>query len=173
MTCGLEETTMSSYQRIRMAMIGSYVPRRCGIATFSHNLATAISEVSHAPLGDPRSEIRIVAMNDQSDTYSDDAEVIAEIHQQHRNDYRNAADIINTSRIDAVSLQHEYGLFGGDCGEHLFDLLDRLRKPLISTLHSVLSEPSPKQREVVERICATSSTVVVMVARAKMRPAEV
>lgn len=164
---------MSSSQRVRMAMIGSYVPRRCGIATFSHNLATAISEVSHTALGDARSEIRIVAMNDQSDTYSYDAEVIAEIHQQHRNDYRNAADIINTSRIDAVCLQHEYGLFGGDCGEHLFDLLDRLRKPLISTLHSVLSKPSPKQREVMERICAISSRVVVMVERAKMLLMEV
>ena len=156
---------MPSRTSLRIAMIGSYVPRRCGIATFTHDLSNAMR-------GDGRSnkrcEIQIVAMNDRQGEYAYGDEVMLELHQHRREDYRNAAEVLNNAKIDAVSLQHEYGLFGGDCGDYLLDLLDRLRKPLISTLHSVLSEPTPKQREIMEAICSKSSTVAVMANRARL-----
>ncbi len=148
-------------------MIGSYVPRRCGIATFSHDLASALARTATGrPLADG-STVQIVAMNDRDAGYAYDREVVLQVHQHRRDDYRNAADVLSTSRLDAVSLQHEYGLFGGDCGDFLFELLNRLRKPLVPTLHTILSEPSEQQRRVLHRICDRSSRVVVMAERAK------
>jgi glycosyltransferase involved in cell wall biosynthesis len=93
--------------------------------------------------------------------------VTVQLHHHRREEYRNVAEILNTARIDAVGLQHEYGLFGGEQGVWLFDLLDRLNKPLVSTLHTVLSEPSEQQRSVLQRISRRSSTVVVMADRAR------
>lgn len=159
---------MPQRTQTRIAMIGSYVPRRCGIATFTHDLATAITQSRLGQAISDRNGLQIVAMTDREGEYAYGPEVTVEINQHRREDYRIAADILNTGRIDAVSLQHEYGLFGGECGEYLFELLDRLRKPLVTTLHSVLSEPIPKQHEVLERVCAGSSVVVVMASRARL-----
>lgn len=159
---------MPTNTQTRIAMIGSYVPRQCGIATFTHDLASAIAESSHGQALSDGDAVQIVAMNDREGEFTYGSEVTLEIHKHHREDYRNAADILNTSRIDAVCLQHEYALFGGECGEYLFDLLERLRKPVVSTLHSIVSEPLPKQRDVMERLCARSSVVVVMANRARL-----
>ena len=154
-------------RRISVAFLGSYVPRRCGIATFGHDLAVALTEhVDSRPLG-VSERVQYIAMNDRDGTYDYGPEVVAQIGQHRKEDYRNAAELLNTSKIDVVSLQHEYGLFGGDCGEYLFDLLDRLRKPLVATLHTVLTAPSERQRDVLRRICGRSDTVVVMAERAR------
>ncbi len=155
-------------QSFRIALIGSYVPRRCGIATFGHDLATAISGTEAPDMTNGAPTVEIVAINDLEEGYAYGPEVTTQIHQHLREDYRNAADILNTSRCDAVLLQHEYGLFGGECGEHLLDLIDHLQKPLITTLHSVLSEPSAKQKSVLERIGARSRFMVVMANRARL-----
>ena len=112
--------------------------------------------------------VQVVAMNDQETGYPYGNEVTLQIHQHRREDYRNAAEVLNNGKADAVLLQHEYGLFGGECGDYLLDLLDRLRKPVISTLHSVLSEPTLKQRSVMSRVCERSDLVVVMANRATM-----
>lgn len=157
---------MSETSTPAIAFVGSYVPRRCGIATFTHDLATAIAEhVLEQPLGET-DRVRIAAMNDRDEQYAYGPEVTLQLHHHRREDYRDAAEVLNTGRIDVVGLQHEYGLFGGEQGEWLFDLLDRLKKPLVSTLHTVLSEPSEKQRSVLQRICQRSSAVVVMADRA-------
>ncbi len=148
-------------------MIGSYVPRRCGIATFTNDLARAVRQNGCGDVGLGGCSVHIVAMNDRNQHYDYGSEVLVEVHQHRRDDYRNAADILNTGKIDVVSLQHEYGLYGGECGEYILELLDRLRKPVISTLHSILSEPSDKQREVLRTICERSSCVVVMASRAR------
>ena len=156
-------------QQPRIAVIASYVPRRCGIATFTHDLATAIADgVYHRPLGSDHS-ISIVAVNDRDGGYDYGPEVTIQIRQQRRQDYHDAAEILNASTVDVVSLQHEYGLFGGerDRGEYVLELLDDLTKPLVSTLHTVLSNPLPKQQEALERVCARSSAVVVMADRAR------
>lgn len=161
---------MPHVQQPRIAFIGSYVPRRCGIATFTHDLASGIAQhVYHRRLGSDDS-VSIVAVNDRDGAYEYGPEVKIQIEQHRREDYRNAAEILNTGKADVVSLQHEYGLFGGekDRGEYILELLDHLEKPLVSTLHTVLSNPLPKQRDVLKQICERSSTVVVMANRAKL-----
>lgn len=164
---------MSELSHNVIAMLGSYVPRRCGIATFSHDLATAITEyVYQRPLSQVR-DVVMIAMDDQPEGYDYGPEVVVRINQHRREDYRNAAEVVNNSKVNVVSLQHEYGLFGGDCGEYLFELLDRLEVPLVPTLHTILTEPSAKQLEVLRRICSLSSFVAVMAEKARQILADV
>ena len=150
-----------------VTFVSSYVPRQCGIATFTHNLAGALAgEVFGKPLGET-GDVRVVAMSDLPEGYAYGPEVVAQVRQHRREDYRNAAELINTTRVDVVCLQHEYGLFGGDCGSYLFDLIDRIDVPLVATLHTILAEPQTRQRDILRRICDRCSTVVVMAERAR------
>lgn len=159
---------MGTSSRTRIAMIGSYVPRRCGIATFTYDLAGAIDQDGHDPVHAEHEAVCIIAMNDRERDYDYGPEVMVQIGQHRREDYRNAAEIINTGRVDVVSLQHEFGLFGGDCGAHILELIERLRKPLVTTLHSVLSQPTDRQRDVLCRVCSGSAAVIVMASRARL-----
>ena len=153
--------------RTSVAMIGSYVPRRCGIATFTHHLASAIAEhIFDQPL-DSTNRVGIIAVTDQDGRYNYGPEVSFEIAQHRKSDYRSAADYINHSKFNTVSLQHEYGLFGGEAGVYLLELLERLNKPVVSTLHTVLAEPNNSQRDVFRRICDCSATLIVMAERAR------
>ncbi|MFQ5413096.1 MAG: glycosyltransferase [Phycisphaerae bacterium] len=159
--------------RPNLVMIGSYVPRKCGIATFTHDLATALSDHVYAePLASGHA-LQIFAMNDRDGEYAYGAEVTAEVRQHRREDYRNAADMINTGRIDVVGLQHEYGLYGGTGGDYVFELLHPLDKPVVTTLHTVLSEPSAVQLGIMQRLCEQSAAVVVMAERARALLGEV
>jgi glycosyltransferase involved in cell wall biosynthesis len=153
--------------RPSIALIGSYIPRRCGIATFTHHLGSAIAErIYDQPLGSTE-RVRIVAVNDQDDLYNYGPEVAFEIGQHRKYDYRNAADFLNDSKFETISLQHEYGLFGGEAGVYVLELLERLKKPVVSTLHTVLAEPSDGQRAVLQRISDCSVALVVMADRAR------
>ena len=156
-----------SKSRTSVALIGSYVPRRCGIATFTHHLASAIAERIYDQPLESTERVRIVAVNDQDDVYHYGPEVAFEIGQHRKYDYRNAADFLNDSKFDTISLQHEYGLFGGEAGVYLLELLERVKKPIVSTLHTVLAEPNDSQRQVLKRICDCSTTLVVMAERAR------
>ena len=145
---------MTQLQRI--AFIGNSLPRRCGIATFTTDLRNAVASL-HSGL-----ESCIVAMNDSGRAYDYPAAVRLEIEQETIEDYVRAADALNGGRYDVVSLQHEFGIFGGEAGEHILTLLDRLTMPVVTTLHTVLSQPSPVQRAVTARIVDVSSRLVVM-----------
>ncbi len=146
--------TVSQPQRI--AFVGNSLPRRCGIATFTTDLRKAVASL------DPDIETCIVAMTDNGRTYDYPAEVRLEIGDQSIEDYAYAADVLNDGRYDVVSLQHEFGIFGGEAGDHILTLLNRLSMPVVTTLHTVLSQPSRVQRAVIDRIVAVSSRVVVM-----------
>lgn len=163
----VQQDDRPSTSQTSVAMIGSYIPRRCGIATFTHNLATAIAERVHDQPLESTDRVRIVAVNDQDDLYTYGPEVAFEIRQRRKHDYRNAADFINDSKFETISLQHEFGLFGGDSGVYLLELLERVKKPVVTTLHTVLAEPNDSQREVLNRICDCSSKLVVMAERAR------
>ncbi len=153
--------------RSNLVLIGSYVPRRCGVATFTYDLATAIARhVYSEPLAESK-PVRIAAMNDRDAEYAYGPEAVAQVGQHRREEYRNLADLVNTGRYDVVGLQHEYGLFGGKHGEYLFELLDRLQKPVVTTLHTILAEPSEGQLGVLQRLCERSAAIVVMADRAK------
>ncbi len=140
----------------RLAFIGNSLPRRCGIATFTNNLQQAIS-TSGADM-----ETAIVAMTDHGHAYDYPSVVRLQVNDDRIKDYAHAADVLNAGQFEAVSLQHEFGIFGGEAGVHIMALLSRLNMPIVTTLHTVLSEPKPTQRSVLARIVEASSKVVVM-----------
>jgi glycosyltransferase involved in cell wall biosynthesis len=140
----------------RVALIGNHLPRRCGIATFSHDLRRAIATAR------PGLETCVVAMNDPVSTYDYPAAVRFQIPEETVAGYGEAADFLNRARFDVASLQHEYGIFGGEAGGHIIELLKRLTMPVVTTLHTVLPAPTPTQHNVLGKIIATSAKIVVM-----------
>ena len=140
----------------RVAFIGNYLPRLCGIATFTRDLHSAVSKA------EPSLETCVVAMTDPGKTYDYPAAVRFQIHDEKLNDYISAAAFLNKGGFDVVSLQHEYGIFGGEAGGNVVELLSRLEMPIVTTLHTVLTNPTPTQREVMRRINDLSTKIVVM-----------
>lgn len=139
-----------------IALLGNYLPRRCGIATFTTDLTSAISE-EFAGI-----ESSVVAMNDAGKKHAYSPKVRFEIQESDLASYRRAADFLNLSGVDVLSLQHEYGIFGGKAGSHILALLRDLRMPIVTTLHTILGEPSTEQRRAMDEIGRLSSRVVVM-----------
>ncbi len=152
---------------MKIAYISTCLPRECGIATFNQNLIAAIN--ANLPKGSlSKNGGYVVALNDsdnlQEYEYPDDVKYI--IRQNHQKDYIRAANYINTSDADTCILEHEFGIFGGDSGIYILPLLNRLEKPLISILHTVLREPSYVQRIIIREIAEQSSKIIVMSHRA-------
>jgi glycosyltransferase involved in cell wall biosynthesis len=145
----------------RIAVIGNSLPRRCGIATFTTDLQQAIS-ISRPDLG-----TTIVAMTDHGQTYDYPPAVAFQIKDGNIEEYTRAADFLNAGRFDAVCLQHEFGIFGGEAGAHILVLLSRLTMPVVTTFHTVLANPTAIQRVVMGRIVDASSKVVVMANKAR------
>lgn len=140
----------------RIAFVSSYLPRRCGIATFCNDLIESIqncSENAFEPL-----VVAMVASHD--DQYRDPVKF--EVRKNVKNDYVCAADYLNFSHIDLISIQHEFGLFGGDAGNYLNLLLRRVDAPIITTLHTVLNDPSAAYLQSTIDICELSEKVIVM-----------
>jgi hypothetical protein len=121
-----------------IALIGSYLPRQCGIATFTADLAAAILE------NDPNIDCSIVAMNDRPEGYEYPPTVRFQIRQDRLDEYGHAAGFLNLRGLDVVCLQHEYGIFGGQRGGFIVELVKDLKIPLITTLHTVLKDRNPK-----------------------------
>lgn len=140
----------------KVSFIGSYAPRRCGIATFSNDLLGALAACA------PDSEFWSVAVNDIQAGYDYPPEVHFEIGQKTLSDYRKAVDFLNMNQVEAVCLQHEFGLFGGSSGSYVLRSLERLRMPVVTTLHTVLREPNAEQLEIIRAIGDFSDRVVVM-----------
>lgn len=140
----------------RVALIGNFPPRRCGIATFSEDLRSALMQ-----FGDV-SRCDVYAMTEAGVEYDYPPSVAMGLNQQDPAAYLDAARRINASGVDTVSLQHEYGIFGGPAGSMVLTLLDALRAPIVTTLHTVLERPDPDQRRVLQQIIAVSARLVVM-----------
>ncbi|MFA6126918.1 MAG: glycosyltransferase [Bacteroidales bacterium] len=150
---------------MKVVCIGNYVPRQCGIATFTENLTKAIKTVA---VDDPRGiDIEVIAMNDAGRSYAYPAIVAGSIDDSVKQQYLEMADRINRSGAGICLLQHEYGIYGGDSGLLILGLLRRLEIPLITTCHTVLNRPGYHQKAVMEKICHYSSRVVVMSKLAK------
>ncbi|RCH56555.1 glycosyl transferase [Mucilaginibacter hurinus] len=152
---------------MKIAYISTYPPRECGIATFNQNLMRAIN--SNFPERQKLSDGGyIVALNDSEglDEYEYPEEVKYVIRQNHQKDYIRAANYINTSAVDACILEHEFGIYGGESGIYILPLINRLEKPLISILHTVLKEPSYVQRIIIREIAEQSAKIIVMSQRA-------
>ncbi|MGA8938737.1 MAG: glycosyltransferase family 4 protein, partial [Acidobacteriaceae bacterium] len=140
----------------RIAIIGNYLPRQCGIATFTTDLCTAIA----SEFGGAR--LFAIPVNDPESSYEYPDRVRIEIEQEDCASYERAADFLNFNGNDLVCLQHEYGIFGGPAGSHILSLLRRLKMPLVTTLHTVLREPDLSQRTVLEEIAHLSDRLIVM-----------
>lgn len=140
----------------KIAVIGNYLPRRCGIATFTYDLVTNLNQIC------PELSTWVVAMNDVPEGYPYPPAVRLEVVQNRLIDYRQAAEFLNMNRVDLVCVQHEYGIFGGDAGRHLLALLKELRMPVVVTLHTVLKDPDPAQRMVMKELVAIADRLVVM-----------
>ena len=139
-----------------IALIGNSLPRRCGIATFTTDLLTALASESAG------CNCHAVVMNDVPEGYLYPRHVRFEVNDNQLPDYKLAADFLNVNQVNVVCLQHEYGIFGGSDGAHLLTLLQNLRRPIVTTLHTVLPEPEPGQRAVLQEIGDRSDRLVVM-----------
>jgi len=140
----------------RVAFIGNHLPRRCGIATFTHDLRRAVS-TSRLDL-----ETCVVAMTDPGSTYDYPSAVRLQVQDDAVDEYVRAAEHLNDACFDVVCLQHEYGIFGGEAGGNIVELLSRLEMPLVTTLHTILPEPTMAQRRVMGQIVEISAKTVVM-----------
>ena len=140
----------------RIAVIGNYLPRHCGIATFTTDLCEAIS----AEYGSAR--LLALPVNDTEHGYDYPARVRWSLAQDDVASYQEAAEFLNFHNIDMVCLQHEYGIFGGPAGSHILHLLRGLKMPVVTTLHTVLREPDPDQLRVMEEIAELSDRLIVM-----------
>ena len=140
----------------RFAVLGNHLPRHCGIATFTTHITDALA----AQL--PAADGFVVAMNDAGRRHAYPSRVRFEIGEGDLASYRRAADFLNVNQVDVLSVQHEYGIFGGKAGAHLLELLRELRMPIDTTLHTILSEPNPSQRLVLEELAQLSERLIVM-----------
>lgn len=141
---------------LRIAVVGNHLPRQCGIATFTTDLCDAIA-TEFGSVG-----VFVVAINDFEARYSYPARVRLEIAQDDPLSYRAAADYLNSSDVDRVCLQHEYGIYGGEAGSFVLELLKNLKMPVVTTLHTVLREPNAAQRKVMQEIALLSERLIVM-----------
>jgi glycosyltransferase involved in cell wall biosynthesis len=140
----------------RIAFIGNYLPRQCGIATFTTDVCTAIAnEYGEA-------QLFAVPVNDPDSRYDYPERVRIEIDQEDVGSYERAAEFLNFNGNDLVSMQHEYGIYGGPAGAHILTLLRKLKMPLVTTLHTVLREPNIHQRAVLTEIATLSDRLIVM-----------
>jgi len=140
----------------RIGFIGNYLPRQCGIATFTTDLCEAIA----AEYGG--TTCIALPVNDIEAGYAYPTRVRFELAEKDIDSYLRAADFLHTNNVDLVCLQHEYGIFGGRAGSHILALLRELRMPIVTTLHTILRDPEPDQRRVLEEVAALSDRLVVM-----------
>ncbi len=150
------------FKPLKVAFISTYPPRRCGIATYTYDLTDSFKQLyTEGNHNSEQSYFELIALNNTPQSYSYGPEVSFNIRDQHRSDYRQAADFINVSPADVVCLQHEFGIFGGDDGNYIIYLLRALDKPVVTTFHTILAEPTPGQKKTLISICQHSALVVV------------
>lgn len=153
---------MANHTEIRrVAFVGDYPPRQCGIATYTSDLRGALAAQY------PHCEGIVVSVDDIPGGYDYSPAVRFQIPEQELEGYRRAADYLNFNDVDVVCLQHEFGIYGGPAGSHILALLRDLRMPVVTTLHTVLQEPNADQRRVLERLAMRSARLIVMAERGR------
>ena len=145
----------------RVAFLGDYLPRKCGIATFTSDLLASVAA------GHPQSQCFAVPVNDIEGGYEYPDVVRFEIEEQDLTSYQRAADFINISNVDIVCVQHEFGIYGGPAGRHVLALVRELKMPVVTTFHTLLREPNDTQRRVMQELIARSTRLVVMTERGR------
>ena len=152
---------MDSTQPERIAFLGAFLPRLCGIATFTHDVCEAVAGVA------PGADCFAGAVNDRAEGYRYPSRVRFELDQKDLNSYRRAADFLNFSNAGVLCIQHEFGIYGGAAGSHLLALLKEVRMPVVTTLHTILRNPDAAQRMVMVELIGRSDRMVVMARKGK------
>jgi hypothetical protein len=150
------EQSIKNSELNRIAFIGNYLPRQCGIATFTTDLCEAIA------LQYSGTTCIALPVNDIAAGYAYPSRVRFELTEKDIDSYLRASDFLNINNVDIVCLQFEYGIFGGKTGSHILALLRGLRMPIVTTLHTILKDPDHDQRRVLEEVAALSDRLVVM-----------
>src|SRR6266404_1526506 len=145
----------------KLAFLGNYLPRKCGIATFTTDLCEAVATEF------PQTHCFAVPVNDLETRYDYPPRVRFEIEEKDLSSYERAADFLNISNVGAVSLQHEFGIFGGPAGSHVVPLLRALKMPVVTTFHTILRNPESDQARVMKEILKHSTRLVVMTQRGR------
>ncbi|PIQ90591.1 MAG: glycosyl transferase family 1 [Candidatus Omnitrophica bacterium CG11_big_fil_rev_8_21_14_0_20_41_12] len=140
----------------KIAFIGNYLPRRCGIAIFTSDLCETFAVLN------PDIQLFVIPVTDTKEGYDYPERVRFEIKEQDIVSYKAAADFLNLNNVDVVCLQHEFGIYGGDAGSYILTLLRQLKMPIVTTLHTVLQNPSARQKRVMDDLIELSDHVVVM-----------
>jgi len=144
-----------------IAFLGDYIPRRCGIATFTADICEAVAAEF------PQTQCIVGSVNDRPEGYDYPERVRFEIDETELASYRRAAEFLNINNVEVVSVQHEFGIFGGPAGSHLLAFLREVRMPVVTTLHTVLKEPNTDQRAVMQQLDLLSSRFIVMAERGR------
>lgn len=139
----------------KVALLGSYLPRKCGIATFTSDLHQAVTQLSSV-------DCMVVAINDLEEGYQYGPEVRFEVYISDLDAYARAADFLNRQNVDVICLQHEFGVFGGPAGSNILALLRKVQAPIVTTFHTVLRTPDQQQEQVMLELIRLSSRLVVM-----------
>jgi len=142
---------------LKIAVIGNHLPRQCGIATFTTDLCDALHGIMPG-----EDQLSVIAMDDTAAGYDYPERVRFEVRSQNAGDYVRAAEFLNVHDIDVIIVQHEYGIYGGTAGSHLLRLLQKIRVPILTTLHTVLDKPTADQRSVIKELGRLSDYLVVM-----------
>ena len=144
-----------------IAFLGDYIPRRCGIATFTADICEAIAAEF------PLAQCIVGSVNDRPEGYDYPSRVRFEIAQNELDSYRRAAEFLNINNVEVISLQHEFGIYGGPAGSHIVEFLREVRMPVVTTLHTVLRDPNDEQRAVMKQLDAVSNRFIVMAERGR------
>src|SRR3972149_4685868 len=156
----ISKTLGEQHRTVRAIFFSSYIPRKCGIATFTKDLTNAVNALNPLALSE------ILAVNDPlapNGTYDYPWEVKYRIQQDDFEAYLAAADYVNSSSAEIVCLQHEFGLFGGKDGEYILEFLKRVNKRIVTTLHTTPEIPNPNQKRIIKEIFKYSVAVVVVI----------
>ncbi len=145
----------------RIAFVGNYLPRQCGIATFTSDVCESVAAAF------PGTHCFVGAVNDRREGYAYPPRVRFEFQEKELESYHRAADFLNINNVDVLCVQHEFGIYGGPAGSHLLALLRDARMPIVTTLHTILKEPNDEQREVMLRLNEVSTRFIVMAQRGK------
>ncbi len=153
---------MERYDTSKICFLGNFPPKECGIATFTQNLVSNMNRRFN-----PQVTSRVIALNEDTQIYNYDNRVIFQINKDDINDYINTARRINHNKnVKLICIQHEFGIFGGEHGNHLIPFLELIEKPIVVTFHCVLPDPDIAKKRIVQFICNKASAIIVMADKA-------